>query len=66
MASYPLHSEKNKGKAVADPTFVITKQYPNKIEVASIAPEAKQAIPRDHGSAMLRQNPWIDLTATLT
>ena len=30
------------------------------------APEAIQAIPRDPGSAMLRQNLWLDLTPTLT
>ena len=30
------------------------------------APEAIQAIPRDPGSAMLRQDLWLDLTQTLT
>ena len=30
------------------------------------APEAIRPIPRDPGSAMLRQNLWLDLTPTLT
>ena len=29
-------------------------------------PEAKQAVPKDPGSAMLRQDPWPELTPTLT